>query len=166
MCIFKIPFVIQVEPRIGLCWDLSPICYCCPVAQSGPTLCNPMDSSTPGFPVFHHLPEFAQTHVHWVGDDIQPPRPLSSPSLASLNLSQHQSLFQWAGWGGQTIGASASTVNIQSWFPLGLISLISLLFRGLSRVFSSTTIWKHQFFGAKPSLQSNYHIHTWLLEKP
>ena len=57
-------------------------------------LCNPMDCSTPCFPVLHYLPEFAQTHVRWVGDAIQPSHPLSSPSLA-LSLSQHQGLFQW-----------------------------------------------------------------------
>ena len=58
------------------------------------TLCNPMDYSTPGIPVHHQLPELAQTHVHWVGDAIQPSHPLSSPSPA-FNLSQHQGLFQW-----------------------------------------------------------------------
>ena len=63
------------------------------VAQLCPILCNPMDSSTPGFPVFHHLQEFAQSHVHWVGEAIQPSRPLLSPSLAAFNLSQHQGLF-------------------------------------------------------------------------
>ena len=72
--------------------------------------------------------------------------------------------------GGQCIGASASAsvlpVNIQGWFPFGLTALISLLSKGLSRVFSSTTIWKHQFFGSQPSLWFSYHIHTWLLEKP
>ena len=69
--------------------------------------------------------------------------------------------------GGQSTGASASVsvlpMNIQGWFPLGLTGFISLLFKGLSRVFSSTTIQKHQFFGPQPSLQSNPHIHTWLL---
>ena len=59
-------------------------------------LCGPRDCSTPGFPVHHQLPEPTQTHVHWVGDAIQPSHPLSSPSLA-FNLSQHQSLFQWVG---------------------------------------------------------------------
>ena len=68
---------------------------CCSVAQSCPALCNPMDCSTPGFPVFHYLLEFAQTHVHWVGDAIQPSHPLSSPSPHAFNLSQHQGLFQW-----------------------------------------------------------------------
>ena len=71
--------------------------------------------------------------------------------------------------GGQNIGASTSAsvcaVYIQGSIPLGLISLISLLSKGLSRVFSSTTVWKHQFFSSQPSLWSNSHIHTWLLEK-
>ena len=65
------------------------------VTQSCPTFCNPMDCSTPGLPVHHQLPEFTQTHVHWVGDAIQPSHPLLSPSPPALNLSQHQGLFQW-----------------------------------------------------------------------
>ena len=72
--------------------------------------------------------------------------------------------------GGQSIGVAASVsvlpMNIQSWFPLGLSGLISLLCKGFSRVFSSTTVWKHHFFSAQPSLWFNSHIHTWLLEKP
>ena len=71
-------------------------CYCCSVAKLCLTLCNPMDCSRPGFPVLHYLLEFAQTHVHWVGDAIQPSHPLSS-SPPALNLSQHQGLFQWVG---------------------------------------------------------------------
>ena len=65
------------------------------VTQSCPTLCDPMNRSTPGLPVHHHLPEFTQTHVHWVGDAIQPSYPRSSPSPPAPNPSQHQSLFQW-----------------------------------------------------------------------
>ena len=65
------------------------------VAQSCLTLCDPMNHSTPGLPVHHQLPEFTQTHVHWVGDAIQPSHPLLSPSPPGLNLSQHQGLFQW-----------------------------------------------------------------------
>ena len=65
-------------------------------AQSCPTLCNPMDCSTPGFPVHHQLLELPQTHVHQVSDAIQPSHPLSSPSPPAFNLSQHQGLFQWA----------------------------------------------------------------------
>ena len=65
------------------------------VTQSFSTLCNPMDCSTPGFPVHHQLPELAQTHVYQVGDAIQPSHPLSSPSPSAFNLSQHQGLCQW-----------------------------------------------------------------------
>ena len=65
------------------------------VAQSCPTLCDPMNCSMPGLPVHHQLPEFTQTHVHWVSDAIQPSHPLSSPSPPARNPSQHQSLFQW-----------------------------------------------------------------------
>ena len=64
------------------------------VAQSCPTLCDPMNRSTPGLPVHHQLPEFTQTHVHRVGDAIQPSHPLSSPSPPAPNPSQHQGLFQ------------------------------------------------------------------------
>ena len=106
--------------------------YCCSLAQSCPTLCNPKDCRMPGFPVLHHLLEFAQTHVHWVGDAIQPSLPLSSPSPA-FNLSQHRGLFQWVrlfASGGQNIGVPPSTLvlpmNIQGWFLIGLTSLISL----------------------------------------
>jgi len=65
------------------------------VAQSCPTLCDPMNHSTPGLPVHHQLPEFTQTHIHRVSDAIQPSHPLSSPSPPAPNPSQHQSLFQW-----------------------------------------------------------------------
>ena len=78
-------------------------------------------------------------------------------------------LMSWlSASGGQSIGASASVLlmNLQDWFPLGLISLISLQSKGLSSVFSNTTAQKHRFFGTQPSLWSNSHIHTWLLEKP
>ena len=69
-------------------------CCCCSVIQSCLTLCNPMDCSMPSFPVLHYLPEFAQTHNHWVNDAIQPSHPLSPPSPPAFNLSQHQGLFQ------------------------------------------------------------------------
>ena len=68
---------------------------CFTVTQLCPTLCDPMDYSTPGFSVLHCLPEFAQTHVHWVNDAIQPSHPLLSPSPPAFSLPQHQSLFQW-----------------------------------------------------------------------
>ena len=145
---------------------LPDFCCYCSITKLCPTLYKPMDCSTPGFPVLHHLPELAQTHVHWVSDAIQPSRTLLSPSPPAFSLSQHQGLFQWVSSAsdGRSIGASASAsvrpVNIQDWFPLGLAGLISLHSKGLSKVFSRTTIWKHQFFGAQPYLQSNAHIHT------
>ena len=141
------------------------------VAQSCPTLCNPMDCSTPGLPIHHQLPELAQIHVHHVNDAIQPSHPPSSHSPPTFNLSQHQSLFKWVSslhQGGQSIGvwASASVLpmNIQDWLPLGWTSWISLLSKELSRVFSITIVEKHQFFGAQSSLWFNSHIRTWLLE--
>ena len=126
------------------------------VTQSCLTLCNPMDCSTPGFPVHHQLPELTQTHVHWVGDAIQPSHPLSSPSPPAFNLSHHQGLFQRIfASGGQSIGVSASAsvlpMNTQDWSPLGWTDWISLQSKGLSRVFSNTTVQKHQFFGTQLS---------------
>ena len=143
------------------------------VAQSCLTLCNPMDCSMPGFPVHHQLPELAQIHVHWISDAIQPSHLLLSPSPPAFNLSQHQGLFHWVSSLHQVaknIGASASAsvlpMNIQSWFLLRLTSLISLQSKVLSRVFSNTTVQKHQFFSTQVFLWPNSHIHTWLLEKP
>ena len=132
------------------------------VAQLCPTLCDPMNCSMPGILVHHQLLELTQTHVRWVIDAIQQPHPLLSPSLPALNLSQHQDLCQWVSLfisGGQSTGVSASAsvlpMNIQDWFPLGWTGWIALQSKGLSRVFSNTTVQKHQFFGAQPSSQSN-----------
>ena len=141
------------------------------VTQSCPTLCDPMNHSTPGLPVQHHLPEFTQTHVHRVSDVIQPSHPQSSPSPPAPNPSQHQSLFQWVNsLHGQSIGVSVLASFLpkksQGWSPSEWTGWISLQSKGLSRVFSNTTIQKHQFFSTQPSSQSNSHIHTWLLEKP
>ena len=108
---------------------------------------TPMDCSTPGFPFFHLLSELTQTHFNWAGDAIQPSCPLSSPSPPAFNLSQHQSLpmSRLFTSSGQHTRASASIlpVAIQGWFPLGLTGLTSLQSKGLSRVFSSTTIWDY-----------------------
>ena len=120
------------------------------ITQSCLTLCHPIDCSTPGLTVHHPLAELTQTHVHWVGDAIQPSHPLLSLSLPAFNLSQHQSLFQWQFFisGGQSIGASTPVLwmNMQDWFPLGWTGWICLQSKGLSRVFSNTTVQKHQFF--------------------
>ena len=142
------------------------------VAQLWPTLCDPMNRNTPGLPVHHQLPEFTQTRVHLVSHAIQPSHPLSSPSPPAPNLSQHQSfpMSQLFAWGGQSIGVSASASfppkKFQGWSPSEWTGWISLQSKGLSRVFSKTTVQKPQFFGAQLSSQSNSHIHTWLLEKP
>ena len=141
------------------------------VTQSCLTVCDRMDCSTPGFPVHHQLPEFTQIHVHWVGDPIQPSHPLSSSSPPALNLSWYWVFSRKAAprirwpkyW---SFSFSISPSNEYS----GLISfrmdwLISLLSKGLSRVFSNTTVQKHQFFSVQFSLYSNSYIHIWLLEK-
>ena len=114
-------------------------------------LCDPMNNSMPGFPVLHHLPEFAQTHVHWVGDAIQPAHPLSSPlllpSIFPINRvfsSESALCIRWPKYGASA-SASVLPMNIQDWFPLGFNGLISLLSKGLSRIFFSTTVWRHQF---------------------
>ena len=129
------------------------------LAQSCPTLCKPMDCSMPGFPVHHQFPESTQTHVHCIGDAIQPSHPLSSPSPPTFDLSQYQGLFKWINSLHQVAKASVLSVNIQDLLPLGWTGWISLQSKGLSRVFSNTTVQKHQFFGAQPSSQSgNYFM--------
>ena len=140
------------------------------VFQSCPTLCDAMNCSTPGLPVHHQLPEITETHVRWVSDSIHfilchPLLLLTSvfPSIRVFSMSQ---LFIL---GSLRIGVVASTsvlpVNTQDWSPLGWTGWISLQSKGLSRVFSSTTVQKHQFFCAQLSSQSNSHIHTWPLGK-
>ena len=133
------------------------------LAQLCPTLCNPMNRSTQGLPVHHKLPEFTQTHIHRVSDAIQPSHPLLSPSPPAPNPSQHLSL------------SSESTLRMRwpeywsfrfSIIPSKEIPGLILQSMGLSRVFSNTTVQKHQFFGAQLSSQSNSHIHTRPLEKP
>ena len=112
---------------------------CCSGIKSFPILCDPMNCITPGFPVLHHLPEFAQTHVHWVGDAIQLSHLLLSPLLLpSIFPSIRVFSNEWAlHISDQSTGASASAsvfpMNIQGWFPLGLTDLISLQPKGLSR---------------------------------
>ena len=129
------------------------------VAYSCLTLFNPLDCSTQGFPVHHQPLEFTQTHVCWVSDAIQPPHSLLSPSPPAFSLSQHHGLFQWVSSSHQVVKIlvlqlqSVFPVNIQGWFPLGLTSWISLQSKGLSRVFSNTTVQKHQLFSTQLSLE-------------
>ena len=135
------------------------------VTKSCLTLCNPMNRSTPGLPVHHQLPEFTQTHVHWVGDAIQPSHPLSSPSPPASNppsiraFSKESTLcMRWPKYW------NFSFSIIPSKEIPGLISFRTD-WLDLSRVFSNTTGQKHQLFIAQRSSQSNSHIHTWPLEK-
>ena len=127
------------------------------VAQSCPTLCDPMNRGTPGLPVHHQLPESTQTHVHWVSDAIQPSHPLSSPSCPqSFPASGSFQMSQLFTSGGQSIGVSASKsvlpMNTQDWPPSEWTGWISLQSTGLSGVFSNITVQNHQFFSTQLSL--------------
>ena len=123
------------------------------VAQSCPTLCDPMNCSMPGLPVHHHLQEFTQTHIHWVSDAIQPSHPLSPPSPPAPNPSQHQSLFQWVNSSHEVPKVLEFQLQHHSFqrnpradlLQNGLVGS-SLQSKGPSRVFSNTTVQKHQFF--------------------
>ena len=129
-----------------------------------------MEWSTPGFPVHHQLLEMAQTHVHRVSDPTISSSVIPFSCLQSFSASGSFPMSQFFASGGQSIRTSVSAsvlpMNIQDWFPLELTGWISLLSKGLSRVFSSTAVQKHHFFSVPPSLWSNSHIHTWPLEIP
>ena len=128
------------------------------VSQSCSTLCDPVDCSTAGLPVHHQLPEFAQTHVHWICGAIQPSHPLLSPSPPTFNLSQLQGFsnesflcIKWPKYWSFSFSISPSNEYSGLTFFLSLTGLISLQSKGPSRVFSST-VQKHQFFDAQLSL--------------
>ena len=129
-------------------------CCCCSVTKLCLTLCDPMNCSTPGFPVLYYLLEFAQTHFHWL---VMPSNHLILCHLLLLlpSIFPSISVFSNESAGGQSIGVSASTsvlpMNTQDW-SLQCPSWISLQSKGLSRVFSNITVQKHQFFGAHLSL--------------
>ena len=129
------------------------------VAQLCPTLCDPMNCSTPGFPVHHQLLGFAQTHVHQVSDAIQPSHPLS-PLLLLPTIPPSIRVFS---------NESTLCMRWPKYWSFSFSIIPSKEIPGLfgspcsprdSRVFSNTTVEKHQFFGAQPSSQSNSHIHT------
>ena len=129
------------------------------VLQLCPTLCNPTDWSMPGFPVHYQLPEFTQIHVHQLGDAIQPSQPLVIPFLflpsifPSVRVFSNESFLhiRWSKYWSFSFSISPS-LNIQDWFPLWWTGWIFLLSKGFSRVFSNTTVQKHEFFGAQISL--------------
>ena len=143
---------------------------CCSIVKKCLTLCNPMDCSTPGFPVLHCPGVWSNSRLSswWC-------HPTNSSSVSSFSScpqsfpasrSNESALcIRWSKY--WSFSFSISPFNEYSgWFPLGLTGVISLQSKGLSRVLSSTTVQKHQFFSAQISLWSNSHIHTWLLEKP
>ena len=142
------------------------------VAQSCPTLCNPMNCSMPCLPVHHHLPEFTQIHVH---QPVMPsshlilgrPLLLLPPIPPSSRVFSNEStlLMRWPKYWSFSFSIIPFKES-QGWSPSEGTGWISLRSKGLSRVFSNTTVQKHQFFGVQPSSQSNCHIHTWPLEKP
>ena len=144
---------------------LKPLTVISSVAQSCQNLCDPINCSTPGFPVHHQLPEPTQTHVHRAGDAIQPSQPscplLLLPSIfPRIRVFSNESVLhiRWPKYWSFSFSISPSNEY------LGLISLgwtdwIPLLSKGLSRIFSNTTVQKHQFFDAQLSLWSNSHIH-------
>ena len=145
--------------------------YCCSVTKSCPALCDPMDCSTPGFPVLPYLLEFTQTCVHWVGDAIQPSHPLL-PSFSSCLQSFLASgslpvsrLFE--------LGSQVLELQLQDHFPVVYSGAISFRIDGFDLLAVQGTLKsllqhynsKHQFSGTHPSLWSNSLIHTWLLER-
>ena len=139
------------------------------VAQSCLTLCDPMNHSTPGLPIHHHLPEFIHTHVH---ESVMPsshlilcrPLLLLPPIPSSIRVFSNESTLcmRWPKYWSLSFNFSPSNEH-PDWSPLGWTGWISLQVKGLSRVFSNTKIPKHQFFGAQLSSQSNSHTHTWPL---
>ena len=130
-------------------------------------LCDPMNRSTPGLPVHHQLPECTQTHVHRVSDAIQPSHPLCHPLLLlpsifpSIKVFSNESVLciRWPKYWSFSFNISPS-MNTQDQSPLAWTGWISLQSKGLSRVFSNTTVQKYQFFSAQLSLLSNSHLHS------
>ena len=145
------------------------------VAQSCPTLCDPMNHSTPGLPVHHQLPEFTQTHVRWVSDAIQPSHPLSSPSPPAPNPSQHQSLFQWVNSLHEVSKVLEFSLSISPSnehpalisFRMDWLDLLQeeVPFPGDSQESSPTPQFKSSN-SVLSFLHSPTHIHTWPQEKP
>ena len=138
------------------------------VAQSCPTLCDPLDCSMPGLPVHHSSWNYSNScPLSWwchqtISSPVVPFCLQSFPAAGPFPISRPFIL------GGQRIGASASVLPmyIQGWLPLGLTGLIFLLSKRLSRDFCSTIIRRHQFFSTQPFILSSSHIHTWPVEKP
>ena len=153
-------------------WVLYEILQFSSVAQSCPTLCNPMNRSTPGLPVHHQLLESTQTHVYSV---MMPsnhlifchPLLLLPSIFPSIRVFSNESALhiRWPKYWSLIFNISPSN-EYSGLISLGLTGWISLLSNGISRVFSNTIVQKHQFFSTQPSSQSNCHMHTWSQGKP
>ena len=170
---FRLPLDVSWVPLLTypnrIIFIFTLLVYCAPqfssVAQSCLILCNPMDCSTPGFPVHQQLLELAQTHVHRAGDAIQPSYSLSSLSPPAFNLSQHHSLFQW-------VRLSHQELQLLKYWSFSIhpfneyLALISfridwfdlLAVQGIVKSLPSTTVQKHLYFSAQPSLWPKSHI--------
>ena len=156
--------------HLGISWhgiNLFPP-QCCSVTKSSPTL-DPMDTAAQQVSLSFTVPQGLLKHMFI--ESVIPSNHLTLSCLLPLLPSIFPSIMVFFSGlalrlGGQSIEASNIPMNIQDWFPLGLPGLIALQFKGLSRVFSNTTVQKYQFFIAQLSLWSNSHFHTWLLEKP
>ena len=151
---------------------LNPSWPCCSVAQSCVTLCNPMDSACQAFlffTIFQSLLKLMSIESMMPSNHLILCRPLVLlPSiLPNIRVFSNEStlLMRWPKYWSFSFSISPSNEH-QDWYPLGWTAWISLQFKGLSRVFSNTTVQKHQFFGTQLSSQSNSHIHTWPQEKP
>ena len=159
-------------PRPTLIYLLDLLLFSCSVAKSCLMLYDPMNCNTTGFPVLHYLLEFAQ--LMSIESLMPSNHPTSVAPFSSCSQSFPASGSLPLSWlfasGDQSIGASTSAsvppVNIQGWFPLGLTDSISLLSKGLSRAFSSITVWKHQFFDAQLSLWSTLSLVHYYWKKP
>ena len=167
---FRVDFMFW-QLQIMVLWTFSSVQFSS-VAESCPTLCDHMNHSMPGLPVHHQLLEFTDLRPlnQWCHPAISSSVVPFSSCPQSLPASKSFPVSQLFTWGGQSTGFSASA----SFLPKKSLGLspsewtgwISLQSKGLSRVFSNTTVQTHQFFGTQPSSQSNSHIHTWPQEKP
>ena len=145
-------------------WYIQTIDYCCSITQLCPILHNPMEGSTTGLPVPHQLPSWCPSH-QWCHPTISSSVTLFAFCPQSFPASGSFPVRQVFASGDQNTGVLASApvllMRLQGWFPLRSTGLISLLSKGLSGVFSSTTVGRHQFFGTLPSLQLSSHNHMW-----
>ena len=121
--VFEYGNYFTIYTYIKICTNF--YCCCGSVAESRPTLFSSMDCKTPGFSVLHNLPEFAQTHVHWVSDAIHPFHPLLSPSPPAFNLSEHQGLFQW----------------VSSWHHVARVLELQLQHQSFQQIFRIDLLW-------------------------